>query len=59
MFTALMVAAYRGYGEVVGILIKAKANVNHKSTDVRIAICTFHINIAKIYNRTLDYLIFC
>ena len=59
MLTALMVAAYRGNGEVVDMLIKAKADVNQKSTDVRIAISTFHINIAKISNRTLDYLIFC
>ena len=54
-----MVAAYYGYGEVVDMLIKAKADVNQKDTDVRIAICAFHINIAKISNRTLDYLIFC
>ena len=52
MMTALMVAAEKGYVEVVDMLIKAKADVNQKSTDVRIAICTFHINIAKIYNRT-------
>ena len=54
-----MVAADRGYEEVVDMLIKAKADVNQRSKDVRIAICTFHINIAKISNRTLDYLIFC
>ena len=59
MRTALMLAAEKGYLEVVDMLIKAKADVNQKCTKVRIAICTFHINIAKISNRTLDYLIFC
>ena len=59
MQTALMMAALWGYSDIVDLLIKAKADVNYKSTDVRIAICTFHINIAKISNRTLDYLIFC
>ena len=47
MQTALMLAARRGNGEVVDMLIKAIANVNQKSTDVRIAICTFHINMPK------------
>ena len=59
MMTALMVAALDGYGEVVGILIKEKADVNQKDTNVRITMYTFHINFAKISNRTLDYLIFC
>ena len=42
MHTALMVAAKKGNGEMVDLLIKAKADVNQKSTDVRVAISTFY-----------------
>ena len=48
-----MVAAWRGYGEVVDMLIKAKADVNHKNTDVRIAISKFYICLQSFYVKLL------
>ena len=71
MQTALMVAALWGYRETVDMLIKAKADVNRKSSKVRIAISIFYICLnciiciflnccdflTKLY-QTLDYLFY-
>jgi hypothetical protein len=39
MFTALMIAAFHGHLGAVTILIAAGPDINHRDSDVRIAVC--------------------